>query len=61
MLYIHFSLIFIKNQSGMSKMISGLLDLIDSFNPWCLDGRMVGKSLSRLYLRNRKVYEVDTW
>ena len=24
-------------------------------------GRVAGKSLSRLYLRNRKVWEVDTW
>ena len=26
-----------------------------------MGGRVVGKSLSRLYLRNRKVSEVDTW
>ena len=25
------------------------------FHPWCPGGRAVGKSLSRLYLRNRKV------
>ena len=24
------------------------------FHPWCPDGRAVGKSLSGLYLRNRK-------
>ena len=35
------------------------------FHPWCLDGQVgvweAGKSLSGVYLRNRKIWEVDTW
>ena len=48
-----------KGISFLSQSPQGLLGYC--FHPLCPDGQVAGKSLSGLYLRNRKVLEVDTW